>query len=385
MYLIPAYITLFFIYGIIPPYLSILLSGLGYSTSVVGILLAVSEGAGIAGPFLFGHFADKTGKYKPGIILSYLLTAAGAIPLALFVHPVVSALFIALLAFGFRAALPLVESMATLNLGREGNYGRLRMTGSISFICFLFFLQWIPVLKPETPFNIAAWIVLSVAAAAIAVLVLPSRYSSFSSRQNEAPKGMSAAKEDSAARRKIWTPVFTLGFFMIFLSRLAMTPINSFLSLYLVDYIHWDAVGFMWALASVMEIPFMFISYRLIRRFKTLPLLALTSAAVAIRLALYVIFPFKAGVIAAQLLHSLCYGLFHPVAVTFISENVAPEQRAYGMTLYISLGLGLPTLIGSFIGGFIVDHVGYSFLFGSFTVFAILGTALLPIFRVKKV
>ena len=29
MYLIPPYIALFFVYGIIPPYLSILVSGLG--------------------------------------------------------------------------------------------------------------------------------------------------------------------------------------------------------------------------------------------------------------------------------------------------------------------------------------------------------------------
>ena len=64
MYLIPPYIALFFVYGIIPPYLSILVSGLGYNTSLVGILLAISEGAGICGPFIFGNMVDKSGKYK---------------------------------------------------------------------------------------------------------------------------------------------------------------------------------------------------------------------------------------------------------------------------------------------------------------------------------
>jgi predicted MFS family arabinose efflux permease len=54
------------------------------------------------------------------------------------------------------------------------------------------------------------------------------------------------------------------------------------------------------------------------------------------------------------------------------------------MTLYISLGLGLPTLFGSFIGGFIVDRAGYPFLFAFFAVFAVLGTLLFPVFRAGR-
>jgi PPP family 3-phenylpropionic acid transporter len=375
MHLIPPYITLFFLYGIIPPYLSILVSGLGYNTSLVGVLLAISEGAGICGPFLFGHAADKSGKYKGGIILAYALTAAGAVPLALLVHPVLSALFIALLALGYRSALPLMESLATLSAGREGGYGKIRMTGSISFISFLLFLQWVPALRPDTPVNISLWIVITAALAALAMLFLPSRLASAGSRQAKTPE----AEAPAYKRREIWTPAFILGFAMIFLSRLAMTPINSFLSLYLVNYLRWDAVAMMWALASVGEIPLMYASNRLIRRFGIMPILAFTTAAVGVRLLLYVLFPNKAGVIAAQLLHSLCYGLFHPAAVNFIADSVPPRHRAYGMTLYLSLGLGLPTFIGSFIGGFIVDHSGYPLLFGSFSVFAALGLALYPV------
>ncbi|MDR1506495.1 MAG: MFS transporter, partial [Treponema sp.] len=363
MHLIPPYIALFFLYGIIPPYLSILVSGLGYNTSLVGILLAISEGAGICGPFLFGHAADKSGKYKGGMILAYALTAAGAVPLALLVHPVLSALFIALLALGYRSALPLMESLATLSIGGKGSYGKIRMTGSISFISFLLFLQWVPVLRPDTPVNISLWIVITAALAVFTVLFLPSRLTSAGPRQGKTPE----EKAPAYRRREIWTPAFILGFAMIFLSRLAMTPINSFLSLYLVNYLRWDAVALMWALASVGEIPFMYASSRLIRRFGVMPILALTTAAVGVRLLLYVLFPTKAGVIAAQLLHTLCYGLFHPAAVSFIADRVPPQHRAYGMTLYLSLGLGLPTFIGSFIGGFIVDHGGYPLLFGSFS------------------
>jgi PPP family 3-phenylpropionic acid transporter len=380
MHLIPPYITLFFVYGIIPPYLSILVSGLGYNTSLVGVLLAVSEGAGICGPFFFGHAADKSGKYKGGLVLAYALTAAGAVPLALLVHPALSALSIALLALGYRSALPLMESLATLGTEGKGSYGKIRMTGSISFISFLLFLQWVPVLRPDTPANISLWIVVTAALAALAALFIPAKLANAGPRRGKTP----GEEAPAGGRREIWTPAFVLGFAMIFLSRLAMTPVNSFLSLYLVDYLRWDAVALMWALASAGEIPLMYASGRLIRRFGVMPILALTTAAVGVRLLLYVLFPGKAGVIAAQLLHSLCYGLFHPAAVSFIADRVPPRHRAYGMSLYLSLGLGLPTFIGNFIGGFIADRGGYPLLFGSFSVFAALGLALYPVHLARE-
>jgi PPP family 3-phenylpropionic acid transporter len=268
-----------------------------------------------------------------------------------------------------------MESLATLGPEGKKNYGKIRMCGSLSFIGLMLFLQWTPVLRPDSPVNISLWIVITAAIAFFTLLALPSRHTNIGPRHGEAPG------EDLPAtgRREIWTPVFLVGFVMIFLSRLAMTPINSFLSLYLVDYLHWDAVGIVWALASVVEIPFLYLSGRLIRRFGAMPILAFATAAVGMWLLVYVIFPSKAGVIAAQLFHSLCYGLFHPAAIAFIADHVPPRHRAYGMNLYLSLGLGLPTFMGNFIGGFIADHWGYPLLFGSFSVFALLGLSLYPI------
>jgi PPP family 3-phenylpropionic acid transporter len=55
------------------------------------------------------------------------------------------------------------------------------------------------------------------------------------------------------------------------------------------------------------------------------------------------------------------------------------------MALYLSLGNGLPLLIGSFIGGFIVDYAGYRALYGFFTIFALLGAALYFIGKKVKI
>jgi PPP family 3-phenylpropionic acid transporter len=380
IYLVPVYISMFFVYGVIAPYLPILIRSLGYRAAVVGILLAVVEGAGVLGPFLLGRFSDKQGKYKGVIILSYFLVMAAVLPLAISTQPLMSAILVAVLAIGYRSAMPLTEAMATINLGEGGNYGRIRVTGSVAFVFFVLLLQWIPVLPPDTPKNIAFWTIATSMLAIVVIFLVPSKYTS-----RELPPEKIApetAAVEAVNKKPIWTPFFIAGLISISLNRLAMTPVNSFFSLFLVEYVQWDAVGLMWALASAAEIPFMFFSFRLIRRFGTMPILAFTGVMLALRLLIYALFPFRAGIITAQLLHSFCYGLFHPAAVAFITDCVPPEKRSFGMTLYMSLGGGIPTLIGNFIGGFIIDYSGYRQLFAFFTIFAVLGALICIVYHI---
>jgi len=86
--------------------------------------------------------------------------------------------------------------------------------------------------------------------------------------------------------------------------------------------------------------------------------------------------PTKLGVIAGQLLHSLCYGLFWPAAVAFIDLKTPPAYRTTGIALLLSLGLGLPYVLGSALGGVIIEAFGYRWLFASFSLFAVASLAL---------
>jgi PPP family 3-phenylpropionic acid transporter len=374
----PAFIFAYLVYGAVTPFLPLLVRDLGFNPFLVGVLLGVFEGSGIAGPFLFGYFADRRGQYKTGIVITYLISVITVIPLVLFVHPALSVIFIALFAFAFRSTAPLLDAAATIY---TGNYGKIRAAGSVSFIVIVLFLQWTPVCKPDTAWNIALWIAISSGAAILPTLFLPGK-SKYSFQKNPPERsGISGGKGPAG---RIWTPLFFVGFLIIFLCRLAMSPIYSFFPLYLTEFMHWDAVGAMFALAAAAEVPFMFLSARLLRRFKPLPLLALSAAAISIRLGMYALLPFRSSIIIAQLLHSLCFGLFHPAAVAFISQSVPPKHRALGMSLYLSLGSGLPALIGNVLGGIIVEHGGYSLLFGSFTVFSTAAVGIFVLARNKS-
>jgi PPP family 3-phenylpropionic acid transporter len=51
------------------------------------------------------------------------------------------------------------------------------------------------------------------------------------------------------------------------------------------------------------------------------------------------------------------------------------------MTLYLSLGTGLPTFLGNILGGYIVEYLGYPVLYGSYTIFPVLAMGVYLIIR----
>ena len=366
MFMALAFFAVFGIYGVASPFLPVLVRSLGYKPALVGILLGIFEVAGIAGPFLLGRFSDRMGRYRSGLLLALALLLASLAPLALFRHPALTALSLVVFAVGLRSLIPLLDAMATLSLGAGGDYGRVRAAGSVSFVLVAILLQYSPVLAPDSALPIAIWMAAATLGTFAAMAALPAADpASLKARRPETLPG----KRDG--RPALRDPVFLVGLASIALGRLAMAPISSFFSLYVVEELKIDAVGLMWALSAGSEIPFMVLSAALIRRFGAPRLLAVSSVAVALRLAIYALFPSVAGALVGQLLHSLCFGLFHPAAVAFVATKVPPERRAVGMAMYLSLGIGLPTFLGSAVGGFIVEAAGYRVLFASFIVFAL--------------
>jgi PPP family 3-phenylpropionic acid transporter len=386
LYIIPAFMAIYMVIGVISPYLSVLVRGLGYSASTVGLLLGIFEAAGIVGPFVLGRLVDRWGRYKPGLLICVVLMLLPGLPLAHTANPLISALLLCVLAVGNKSSIPLMEAMTTLVVGKEGNYGKIRSFSSVAFICSVLFLQWFPWLPRNSSINIGIWISVMALAALVFVIILPDRLSVRGERRPAAgisPPGISpAGVSPPGSARWIRNPLFILGLVMIGLSRIAMSPVLSFISLYVTERVHWDAVGLVWAIAAAAETPLIFFSRKIIQRFKSpLKVIFLTCFALILRLLIYAFLPYPPAVITAQLLHSLCYGLFHPAAVAFISTNVPPEYRATGMTMYLSLGTGLPALLGNILGGFIVEHLGYQVLYGSYTVFVIMAMGLYLVIR----
>jgi MFS transporter, PPP family, 3-phenylpropionic acid transporter len=369
-----AYFSLFAIYGVASPYLQLLVRGLGYGPAAVGLFLGLFEVIGIAGPLAIARIADATGRFKPSLFACAALTCLPLAPLVLLRGPAATALCLALLALGLRSMIPVMDAATmAMSSSRPGwDYGRLRAMGSVGFVAVALALQAIPGFDRSPPGGIALWIGLVAAFFGLCLIPLPE-----SGRAGRRPSPAAPAPIGAPSpRARGVSGVFVLGLLVIALGRLAMAPVSSFFSLYLLDEVKWDAVGGMWALAAFSEIPLMILSGRIVSRIGPMRAIALSSAAIAIRLSIYALFPSPPGIVAAQLLHSLCFGLFHPAGVAFVTLMVPPERRAQGMAAYLGFGVGLPTFAGSALGGIVLQSWGYRALFGSFIAFALAAVAL---------
>ena len=350
--------------------MAILLRDLGYSPIWVGILLSVMTSAGIVGPFAFGYWADKTGNYRHALVASAVIPALVAFPLVLWVHPALSMIFLATHAIGIRSGASLLDSVTTIQIGKTGNYGRIRVWGSVGFVAVALFMQTVPFLRPDSAINIALWLTLFSALSAVPLLILP-----------RAALNSSAGTRYEGTGEEKGLPVFSAyvlgGMGIVFVISFSMSSINSYFPLYLTEVLQWNVVGLMFAVAAASELPFLFVSVFLIRRFGPVPLLALSALGLTLRLLLLAFLPFKPFIFVAQSLHSLCFGIFHPSAVYFIAGIFPPKNRGKGMSLFIALGMGIPALIGTLTGGGILESApgapGFRALFSLYAAVAGLG------------
>ena len=123
---------------------------------------------------------------------------------------------------------------------------------------------------------------------------------------------------------------------------------------------------------------------KLIRRFGKERLLAVCLLSIVLRNISYIIFPGLSGAVIGQLLHSLSFGLFHPLSVLLCVSH-SSGRTATAMTFFTAVN-GIANVIGSIIGGYVIKYAGYPALFLFFDVFPLIGIGFyfLTLHRAKR-
>ncbi len=365
---------LFAVYGVVNAYLPILLRDLGYSATMIGVLQGVFEAAGLAFPLFVSARVDRRGNY--GIVMIALgLLMVAVLPALAFAHsPWITAAALAVFAVGFKGAVPVADALVSRRLGaNNSNYGKIRVMGSIGFVCMALLLQFTPLVDPAKPSSIAFWIAVPALLFALSIVAIPGLLKSY-------PHGPTSEKREPISL-KGFSPSFWFGFMLVFVAFLGMAPSQRFFSLYVREYLKLDSYAGLWALSALAEVPFMFLSGKFIRRFGTERVLFVSLAAISVRNLVYAVFPTFGGAIAGQLFHSLCFGLFHPAAIVFVNERAPKRLLALALTLYTSVSIGIASFVGNILGGVVIDTLGYRALFVLFSVFPAIGCALCVRFR----
>lgn len=360
------YFLLFAIYGISSPYLQLMVRRLGYSPAAVGFFLGFFELVGITGPIFLAQKADRFGRLKPFLFASGIMAFVGLALLTPFRIPFVTLLSLTLLSLGLKTPVPLLDTsllraieQSEASGKKPPNYGLLRGIGSMGFVVVAIVVQNIPGFDSSSAGTIAFAQGILILLFLVGLFALP-----------EVGKTPPRAEKISFSFQWL-DSTFLLGLAVIALGRLAMASVGSFFSMYLTEELNWHAVGAMWALSATVEIPFIMLSWKFIQHKSPMLAVAIASGAIVVRLLIYAIIPTPTGAITGQLLHSLCYGLFQPAAIAFVNLKTPQAERATGMAIYMGLGIGLPSFLGSALGGTIVEVFGYRWLFASYSLFAI--------------
>ncbi len=372
---------LFAVVSVVTVYLPLFLQVFGYTTTQIGLLLAVFNAAGIIIPLLVTPALSRTKRLAPVLLIIAAGMAAMPVPLFRWSGFAVTVFLLALYAAFYRSAIPVCDTMINSALdGHRERYGYVRVFGSIGFVVMSLILQHFIVLEKCTLSEMTAW--MSIPAVLLAVTVLP-----FAGVKGSAREISAAHEEPQTGNFRETVASFGAGYFLvlfvIFMQYMGMVPANQFLSLYLKDSLKSNASGFMWALNAICEIPFMFLSGRFIRRYGALPLILVCTAAVSVRMSFYAFIPNLAGVVLGQMMHSLTFGLFYPACIMYCTQASHNSRSVVvSMTLFTVAG-SLANVLGSSFGGWLIDASGYRVMFCVFGFMPLAGLAVYGAMRRK--
>lgn len=329
--------------GMFAPYASLYFANKGMSGVQIGILMSMMQVTRIFGPNLWGWIADQKGQRVQ--VLRY--TAFAAL-LTLCVMPGAQAfitffLVMVLLNTFTSSQTPLSEALMLSEMrGDLTHYGRLRLWGSVGFICSVMlggqFLDLLGV--AAFPWLALGWLAL------VCVVSLKLRDPPDTHPHGARPQAVSSL---TLLRQPEVLAFFTSTFLMV----AAHAALYVYYSLYL-EHIGYSKslIGAMWSLGVVAEIVFFYFQAPLFRRFGAKKLMLLSLVLAVLRFAMIGTGARSTLVLLlAQVLHAFTFGAHHSASVMTMQRWFAGPLQARGQALYTSISYGL----GGSLGGLILS------------------------------
>jgi len=344
--------------GSIASYFQIAMRNKGWSYSMIGVVTALGQITTIVGPLFVAFAAEKRGKEKAALIICTLLSLTFHIPFFLAGNALVTGISYVVSCAFMWSINPVSDGLITKNvIGTKTEYGNIRACGTMGYVVFMFLFSVTGF--PSNTSNLQ--MLLNNAFFTIVVLVLvclaPSR--------NIKPR-------DSGETTTGFSKEFYVFIAFVAISRVSMAAIDKMLASYMVEEMglgRWFTAFI--ALGALSEFFFMIGGTRILKNRKMSPyaMLMLSSATIIIRLLGYVATKNLIVFGLCQLLHGTVFAFCHVASVRWISERVDSRHYSMALTIYHSVALNLPVLLGSLAGGFIVDGLGYRALFLIYTLF----------------
>lgn len=260
-------------------------------------------------------------------------------------------------------------AMEYVNAGYPLNYGVGRAIGSLSFALGAYFYG-----RYIARFGAAALLPLASSLCALLLLALLLWRSPPIARRDAAPE---TTQKSGFVRRY---PRFIA---LVVSAILCLTPYCTVCN-FLVRFVEPIGggsveVGTAIMIAALCEVPIMFVSLLLCRRFGAHRLMILSAAMLSAKMLMIVLARSVAGVYIAELFQLLSYPLFLCVSVYYVNALVSPQDRVRGQAV-MTLAPLISGATGALLGGFLLDALGVRTMLALSLAISAVGSALMIVF-----
>ena len=189
------------------------------------------------------------------------------------------------------------------------------------------------------------------------------------------------AKDHSVSGRDVISLLKQAPYTLFLLSMVFITITHrandSFIGLYIADLGGSESlVGIAWFIGLISEATIFALAVFWFRKFNPIFFLIIASLLYALRWLLFGISDSPYTIIALQLLHGLTFGVFYVASFEFVSKLVPGKLIATGHLIFYSVFFGVSGIIGSLVGGKVIDLYSIITLYKMMTLLAMVGIAL---------
>lgn len=354
-----AYFLLFWGGGVWMPYFPLYLSHLGYRGWEIGAVFGLQPALRWGSAILWAYAADRWRIRHRLLVCAAISGSTFFIPL-LFVRSFRAMVLVTgAIALLHAPLIPMVDATVIDHLPRlGGDYGRLRMWGSVAFVIGA--LLSAPLVRYFSP-TIVPLLLLVPSVALVPALA-------------RLPREQFGHAERFRAPWALLTPPLTAFLATTFLIQLSCGAFGGFFAVHTAALGFSDAVpGLTWGFAASAEVALLFWGRRLVEWVEPPQLILAALLITVVRWALTAGLRSEPLVMAVQLGHAFTFSAFHLAALLLLSRLVPPQSSTGGQALYGMVGFGIGGSTGLALAGVLVDRLGTSGLFGFEAVVAFLG------------
>jgi MFS transporter, PPP family, 3-phenylpropionic acid transporter len=337
----------FLYYGAISilfPFLALFYQSQGMTGGQIGLLAAISPIISFFGAPLWTGAADASHRHK----LMAMLSILGVVIVA-FIFPSVASfggllLMISLYAFLGSPTGSLVDSAVLALLGdRKERYGRIRLWGTIGYgVVAPFAASLIGRLGLKWAFWGYAILMLG---GLLVMTQIPFRQSHSSGTFRGGVRLLFANRS------------WMLFLVMVFIAGIGMATINNYLFVYMQSLgASKSLMGFALTVSTLSEIPVMFFSDRLLRRFGARGMLVIAMTTIGLRLIGYSLTSQPWVVLLIQLCHGLTFAAIYTAGVYYADQIAPPGMKATTQGMFGGTLMGFGSAAGGLLGGLLMDR-----------------------------